>query len=513
MPILCPFLTPGSRSADGQLAILHLRRDHSIPTIVSTEVPADQDQGYAEGNVVNTRFGSFPHTTLINQPWGSQVRASIVDTGSRGRGKKRKRESETDGGELKEAVAAGSGFLHILPPTPENWTMSLPHRTQVVYTPDYSYILHRIKARPGSAILEAGSGSGSFTHAAARAVFNGYSSYGSTQSSEHQNGRSKQWDIKHGHVFTYEYHAERYKKVVQEMKEHGLEEIVTASHRDVYHDGFLVGIEHSSNESQATKASPGANAIFLDLPAPWMALPHLTRESTSASPSALDPTATVHICTFSPCIEQAQRTVSELRRRGWIDIEMVEMAHKRIDIRREYTGLEYEGMRGANGVPATVDDAVQRLREVEERAKVWRGQSGIENDDELASEKERLRGPNESERREAAKERDRTMFKKGKLVHRPEPEVKTHTSYLVFAILPREWSLEDERKIRLQWENNSKAQAQAKKSKKQKKREAKQKPEGEGNASAAVNVEKDVADNISMAGAMEEENPSAPSLV
>ena len=52
--------------------------------------------------------------------------------------------------------------------------MALPHRTQVVYTPDYSYILQRLKVRPGSRIIEAGAGSGSFTHASARAVFSGY---------------------------------------------------------------------------------------------------------------------------------------------------------------------------------------------------------------------------------------------------------------------------------------------------------------------------------------------------
>ena len=30
-------------------------------------------------------------------------------------------------------------------------------------------------------------------------------------------------------------------------------------------------------------------------------------------------------------------------------------------------------------------------------------------------------------------------------MHRTEPEVRTHTSYLVFAILPRAWSEADEK--------------------------------------------------------------------
>ena len=44
-------------------------------------------------------------------------------------------------------------------------------------------------------------------------------------------------------------------------------------------------------------------------------------------------------------------------------------------------------------------------------------------------------------RREAE---DRKIYKEGNLVSRTEPEVKTHTSYLVFAVLPRDWSEADE---------------------------------------------------------------------
>ena len=480
-----PFLTPRTTSTEGTLAILHLRRDQSIPTILSTQ---EQATGYAEGNVVNTRFGSFPHTTLVDKPWGTQVRASIVDTGSRGRAtKKRKRETDHDGTKdgievenVKEAVTASSGFLHILPPTPENWTTSLPHRTQVVYTPDYSYILHRIRARPGGVLIEAGSGSGSFTHAAARAVFHGYPEEPADTASTNSEIKEHSRKTKHGHVYTYEYHAERHSKVAEEMKEHGLSGLVTATHGDVYDEGFNIDPDSTSKTSRPSKLSPEANAVFLDLPAPWLALPHLTRRSTIDDPSPLDPRSTVHICTFSPCIEQAQRTVSSLRRYGWVDIEMVEMMHKRIEVRREYTGFEYEGMRGTNGFALRVEDAVERLKRNEERAAVWRGTTNakgeIEGDEETLKARKKLRNPTEEERREAMKEREKTLYKEGRLVHRTEPEIRTHTSYLVFAILPREWSDEDEMKARAKWAQEAAGgQHQQKgKSKKQMKREFKQ---------------------------------------
>ncbi|KAL8742644.1 MAG: hypothetical protein Q9190_004901, partial [Brigantiaea leucoxantha] len=209
-----PFLSPATTAPENSIAILHLRRDHLIPINLS---PHDELQlGYAEGKVTTTRFGSYPHSTLIGQPWGSQIKASKVDTGTRGRvgdgigsrGRKRKLEGAevldprkqpkigsldeeqiADGQSgvdqppcqtvskekvYKDPTPADTGFCHLLAPTPELWTASLPHRTQVVYTPDYSYIIQRLGIRPGSVVLEAGAGSGSFTHAAARAVFNGY---------------------------------------------------------------------------------------------------------------------------------------------------------------------------------------------------------------------------------------------------------------------------------------------------------------------------------------------------
>jgi tRNA (adenine57-N1/adenine58-N1)-methyltransferase catalytic subunit len=474
-----PFLNHDATIRDNQLAILHIRRDQTIPTILAAQPNPDLDTGYAEGVVTNTRFGSFPHSTIVGLPWGSQVRASLVDTGSRGRrlprapaGQKEKVEDIDDDGvdevepvpdyegiKQKEAVAASSGFIHVLPPTPETWTTSLPHRTQVVYTPDYGYILHRIRARPGSVLIEAGSGSGSFTHAAARAVFDGYPE--SMQQFEGEATALKK-DRNTGRVFSYEFHADRYVKVREEIKQHGLDSIVTVMERDVCGKGFLA---NSSGDMQGIL--PSANAIFLDLPAPWLALPHLTRQSLQDAPSPLDSHAAVHICTFSPCVEQAQRTVSALRRHGWLDIEMVDIQQQRIDIRREYTGLEYEGMRGVNAIAATVDEAVARLTEIEQRSRDFR--LG-ETQQPSQIKKRKTIGPGNPQ------EASKTLFRDGKLVHRSEPELKTHTSYLVFAILPMEWTEEDEARARAKWAVSKHPQLpKGTKSQRQLKREAKRK--------------------------------------
>ncbi|KAJ9619708.1 uncharacterized protein PV06_00010 [Exophiala oligosperma] len=497
MTIVSAFLSPGVVASEHDLASLHLRRDQSLPVILSTRATNADDEGYAEGVVTNTRFGSYPHSTIIGEPWGSQIRASMVDTGSRGRksqqSKKRKAEAmgqadNEDGTATKDAVTASSGFVHVLPPTPENWTTSLPHRTQVVYTPDYSYILHRIRARPGSRLIEAGSGSGSFTHAAARAVFDGYAK-DEVAAKDDGGSSSAKMPTPTGKVFSYEYHAERHRKVKDEMVSHGLDPIVKAMHRDVYRDGFLLEDE----EGSAEKVSPRANAVFLDLPAPWEALPHLTRDTQGGAISALDPQSAVHICTFSPCIEQVQRTVSALRRYDWLDIEMVEVEHRRIEVKREYTSMQYEGMRGVNVFAVDVDEAVAKLRHVERRAKDFHAGS-LEADKSTKAKQMQDNGNNNT----------KLPFDGGRLVHRTEPELKTHTSYLVFAVLPRAWTEEDEAAARAKWSKHVTVKSNVPKSQRQLKKEAKSRTRGV-NGSNGVKGEVETATTAENGEAMDVE--------
>ncbi|EMC91181.1 hypothetical protein BAUCODRAFT_80475 [Baudoinia panamericana UAMH 10762] len=431
-----PFFHTSSATEEGSLTILHLRRDNLVPVTLRRTA----DDGYAEGAVTNTRFGSFPHSTLIGLEWGSQVRASRVDTGSRGRkGKAAKQQDasiqidnrlptpdpqhdisngcHTAAEEIGQptrstAVDAGSGFIHLLPPTPEAWTASLDHRTQVVYTADYSYVLQRLRVRPGSRMIEAGAGSGSFTHAAARAVFSGFPE-------DSHVGELKQV----GKVYSYEFNVSRVGTLREEISAHGMDEIVQLTFRDVCERGFLFPIGFDT--------TPHAEAIFLDLPKPWEALRHLTRSSTP-SESALNPDVPVHLCTFSPCIEQVMATTAYLRKNGWTEIEMIEVQNHRIDVRREQVGLKNEGLRGVNASAATVEEAVARLRE---KGGPWR---------HIQSKAERL----EKLRKEAE---ERKLYKEGNLVHRTEPEVKTHTSYLVFAVLPVDFTDGDEEACMQQW--------------------------------------------------------------
>lgn len=252
---------PSTISPSPTPVIVHLRRDQLLPIELNPTKTTPNE-------TLSTRFGHFPHRSFLGVPSGSQVKSSLV-----GSDKKRKHNNHNGGDEDGDATGdIPSGFVHVLTPTPELWTISLPHRTQVVYTSDSSYILHRLRVRPGSRIIEAGAGSGSFTHAAVRGVYNGYPAADSGP---------------RGKVFSYEYHAPRAEKLREEVARHGLDGLVQITQGDVCKEGFRLqavssmpeqgelveGVQRMDVGGEACEKegedSPNATAVFLDLPAPW----------------------------------------------------------------------------------------------------------------------------------------------------------------------------------------------------------------------------------------------------
>jgi tRNA (adenine57-N1/adenine58-N1)-methyltransferase len=108
----------------------------------------------------------------------------------------------------------GKGFIYLLTPTPELWTLNLPHRTQILYSPDISFISFMLELKPGVQMIESGTGSGSFSHAILRTI------------------------APLGHLYTFEYHQERALKAKEEFEMHGLSEFVSVECRNVCQDGF-----------------------------------------------------------------------------------------------------------------------------------------------------------------------------------------------------------------------------------------------------------------------------------
>ncbi|KAK3843512.1 MAG: tRNA methyltransferase complex subunit Cpd1 [Linnemannia gamsii] len=233
-----------------------------------------------DGEYFNCKFGNYKHSDMIGLEYGTKLGSNT-----------------------------GRGFLYLLYPTPELWTLVLPHRTQILYIADISFVMNFLNLKPGMSMIESGTGSGSFSHSIARTL------------------------APTGHLYSFEYHQERANAAKKEFEEHGLSDMVTLRCRDVCKDGFDL--------------EDKVDAVFLDLPAPW--------EAVASAKRAFKQNKVGKICTFSPCIEQISRTVTALTEQGFVDIQMYECLIRFNEIRV---------------IPMwTIDEAMEKQRSVEKKRK------------------------------------------------------------------------------------------------------------------------------------------------
>lgn len=242
---------------NGDWIIAHIKHNHL--QLVKME----------RSNQLHSHLGCFHHDDIINKPFGSKWNA-------------RKSHSSSD----------GSGYMYALFPSPSLYTHVLSHRTQIIYLPDASWIIAILGLRPGSIVIESGTGSGALSHHILKTI------------------------SPYGHLYTFEYHQERAEKAIQDFKEHGYisdnKQLVTVECKDITEpEGFgRCGI---------------ADAVFLDLPCPWKAI--------LSAKSALKDRYPCHICSFSPCIEQIQQTCKELKKHGFYDLNMVEILSRPYEVK------------------------------------------------------------------------------------------------------------------------------------------------------------------------------------
>ena len=163
-------------------------------------------------------------------------------------------------------------------------------------------------------MLETGTGSGSLTHSLARTV------------------------APSGSVYTFEFHAGRAAKAREEFERHGLSSsdenenkpgVVIPRERDIQADGFGADLEEAGD----------ADACFLDLPSPWLAV--------SSAARCLRPDGVC--CSFSPCVEQVQRTISEMAKEGFVGFATHEILLRGYDVRRERLVEDFVGGGGGGG--------------------------------------------------------------------------------------------------------------------------------------------------------------------
>ncbi|KAE8706703.1 putative Triose phosphate/phosphate translocator, non-green plastid, chloroplast precursor [Hibiscus syriacus] len=210
---------------DGDLAIVYEKHD----TMKAVKV--------CENSVFQNRFGLFKHSDWIGKSFGSKV------------------------------FSNKGGFIYLLAPTPELWTLVLSHRTQILYIADISFVIMYMEIVPGCLVLESGTGSGSLTTSLARAV------------------------APTGHVYTFDFHEQRAALAREDFERTGVNTLVTVGVTDIQGEGF------------PDEFSGSADSVFLDLPQPWLAIPSAGKMLKHDG----------ILCSFSPCIEQVQRSCETLR--------------------------------------------------------------------------------------------------------------------------------------------------------------------------------------------------------
>lgn len=239
--------------SNGDLVIVYERHDIMKPVKV------------CEGSELQNRFGVFKHSDWIGRPFGSKV------------------------------LSNKGGFVYLLAPTPELWTLALSHRTQILYIADITFVVSYLEVIPGCLVLESGTGSGSLTTSLARAV------------------------APTGHVYTFDFHEQRATQAREDFEKTGVSSLITVGVRDIQGEGF------------PDEFCGRADSVFLDLPQPWLVI-HSAGKMLKQDGV---------LCSFSPCIEQVQRSCETLTT-SFTDIRTFEILLRAYEVRE--VNLEHGGV-------------------------------------------------------------------------------------------------------------------------------------------------------------------------
>ncbi|KAG0563245.1 hypothetical protein KC19_8G015400 [Ceratodon purpureus] len=327
----------GRAICEGDVVIVYERHDRMKAVTVTRN-----------GELQN-RFGVFPHNEWIGKKFGSQI-----------------------------VGKNGAGFVFLLAPTPELWTLALPHRTQILYIADISFVVSFLELRPGSIVLESGTGSGSLTHSLARAV------------------------APTGHVHTFDFHEQRANAAREDFVRNGVSGVVTVKVRDIQGEGF------------PEELAGCVDGVFLDLPQPWLAIPSVVRSLRSDG----------LVCSFSPCIEQVQRTCEVLSKERFADIRTFEVLLRSYEVRHENLSTSFD---------CSEHSSEQKSSEVSTKPPPHKRQRANEADEKDKPEGGLDAGDTNGTSKTVGEESKKPQRQLKPVIARPYPETKGHTGYLTFA--------------------------------------------------------------------------------
>ncbi len=200
--------------------------------------------------------------------------------------------------DVSEAGFGGAVQTHkgrvfrILRPTTYDLIKGVKRATQIMYPKEIGYTLLRLGVRPGSRVIESGSGSGGLTLALAQAV-------GDT-----------------GRVYTFERRKDFYALCGKNLAAAGLEGRVTRFNKNI-DTGFTPDDADITGED----ADPsGAEALFLDVRTPWDYLEQVTAVIEPGAPLGFLLPTTNQVCDLLEGLESGpfeDAEVLEIMLRRW----------------------------------------------------------------------------------------------------------------------------------------------------------------------------------------------------
>ncbi|AWR99537.1 tRNA (adenine-N1)-methyltransferase [Metallosphaera hakonensis] len=191
------------------------------------------------------------------------------------------------GKEYGDAIEISKGRAFIMYPYLDYIYDGLHRPSQVLYPKDIGYMIFKSGLRPGSVVVEAGTGSGFLTISLA-----------------HFLGES-------GKVITYDIRDDMQERAKRNV------ELVGLSDRVVFKKGDVrERIEEENIDS-----------VFLDMPDPWLVAENAYR--------ILKPAGTIVV--FVPTVDQVEKTFLSLKKCRFIDIEAVELLLREYQVKENAT--------------------------------------------------------------------------------------------------------------------------------------------------------------------------------
>ncbi|MEM0448745.1 MAG: tRNA (adenine-N1)-methyltransferase [Methanomassiliicoccales archaeon] len=176
----------------------------------------------------------------------------------------------------------GDKIFHALRPGANELMESLERGPQVITPKDAAAIVFRLDLKPGDVVLESGVGSGSLTTALLNAV-----------GSE-------------GLVISVEMRSE----------------FAAKARKNVSRSPFVKAWDLRIGNINEIRLEKELDAVALDVPEPWSALSNL---ETFLRPGG-------RFCAFVPNVNQLEQTVLSLRRRGYLEVEALEIMQRRMEV-------------------------------------------------------------------------------------------------------------------------------------------------------------------------------------